>query len=111
MRSLSLPTAGRTQPVRYLAPGDLRHGDAEVVLGDVRDQRRSEGIESPSLAQAVIVRVDLTSPLGRDHDGRVAIGLLGLRITSFGKTGKDLIDCRLVHPLPWFARLPGQALH
>src|SRR4051794_20695120 len=62
----------RSLPVAVLQlPGrDLLEGDREVVLGPGVDHRRRELVEG-SLAEVVVVRVDLPRALGSDDHARV----------------------------------------
>src|ERR671919_3079730 len=65
--------AGLLRPlVRDLPAGDLFHRHGEVVLRAGLDQRRRRLVEADSLAQLVVVVVDLARALGGDDHERVA---------------------------------------
>src|SRR5665647_2366323 len=94
-RSAMKRSLGRRLPVGAQLVGDLAsgrfgHGDAQIVLREIGDRRRRKGVKPTPLAQAVVVRVDLAGPFGRDHDRRVAVGLLDVALSRAGKTFEDL---------------------
>src|SRR3954471_9572709 len=69
-----------------LVCGDLLERDLEVVLRLRVHHRRRILVEGP-LAQVVVVRVDLTSPLGSDDHARV------MRVDAF----QQLVQAGLDH--------------
>src|SRR5512133_1404398 len=58
--------------VLELALGDLFEGHGQIVLRPGLHQRRGRLLEADPFAELVVIVVDLTSPLRRDDDERVA---------------------------------------